>query len=450
MRSIYLLCGSLLLCSGVMVWGRCQDGNTGSCRINGKAGKRECINGNWGPCEANEPPPPPPVTGTVSPKYYVLTVIYAPPGTQGGGSQSSVVYGDGSSAGTKVSSSRSFKAGTKVSVEASGGILGNGGSAGASFGVSKSTTNAEELEIKKSVSTEISVRGPGVDGIDHDRDQIWLWLNPKLKVTIAGNDVRWTVQGNETADVQFVFVGHLKNPNLMPPGVAQRLQANGITPADYPDILKANPMANNPLLVDAKRYLPLFTTFPYQPPFAQGDPVTLFSATLSSSSTQTSTQSAEKEYKVGMKLSAEGGFPVVAKVKLSSESEWTWTNKSSNSVSGGTSESAKVTVGGPSFGYTGPTDIMVYYDTVYRTFLFRPLTDPIRFQGVLTSSGGRPIAGREVAITFKGRTYRTITTARGEYRFPVEIVGKAEFRTGGQTRQLDIPRSRNKFDIQIQ
>ncbi len=441
---------SLFVCAGTVVWGACQDGKTGGCRINGKAGPRECLNGKWGPCEANEPPPPPPVSGTVFPKYYVLTVIYAPPGTAGGGSQSTVVYGDSSSSGTKVSSGKSSKAGTKVSVEASGGILGNGGGVGGSFGVSRSTTSTDELEIKKSVSTEISARGPGVDGIDHDRDQIWLWLNPKLKVTIAGNEVRWTVVPDQTAEIQFVFVGHLKNPSLMTPGIAMQLQANGITPADYPDILRANPMANNTLVVDGKRYLSLFRTFPYQPPFAQGDPVTTFSMALSSSSVQTSTQTLEKEYEVGMKLSAEGGFPGVAKLKLSSESKWTWANKNSNAVSGGTAESAKVTVGGPSFGYTGPTAVMVYYDTLYKSFMFRPLTDPIRFQGVLTSTGGRPIAGREVALTFKGRTYRAVTNARGEYRFPVAVAGNVEFRTGGVTRRVNVPNNQNRFDLQVQ
>jgi len=440
----------LLLCIAAGVWGACQDGKTGGCRINGKAGTRQCFNGKWGPCEEKEPPPPPPVSGTVSPKYYVLSVIYAPPGTAGGGSQSAVTYGNGSSSGTKVTASSSFKQGTKVSVEASGGILGAESSAGASFGVSKTTGTTDELEIKKTLTTEISVRGGGVDGIDHDRDQIWLWLNPKVKMTITGNNVRWTVPQDQTAIITFVFVGHLKNPSQMPPGVAQRLQAAGITPADYPDILRANPMANNPLLIDSKRYQSLFTTFPYQPPFAKGDPVTTFSATLTSSSAQSTTQIAEKEYKVGMKLSAEGGFPGLAKLKLVSESEWTWTNKGSNQVSSGTTETAKVTVGGPSFGYTGPTDMMVFYDTIYKTFLFRPLTDPIRFQGVLTSTGGRPIAGREIAMTFKGRTYRTITNARGEYRFPVAVAGNVEFRTGATTRRTNVPANRPKFDLEVQ
>ena len=79
MRLAYLLYGALLAYTGTMAWGACQDGKKGGCRINGKAGTRECFNGKWGPCEAKEPPPPPPVAGTVSPKYYVLTVIYAPP-----------------------------------------------------------------------------------------------------------------------------------------------------------------------------------------------------------------------------------------------------------------------------------------------------------------------------------------------------------------------------------
>lgn len=438
----------VVFAAGSVVWGACQEGKSVACRVNGKQGTRECVNGRFTPCQVDGPQDE---TGTVTvaPKFYVLTVVYAPPGTAGGGSRSSVVYGNGSSSGSKVSSSRSFKAGSKISVEASGGILGVDSGAEASFAVSKSSTSAEELEIKKSASSEITLPGPPVDGIDHNEDQIWLWLNPRLKVTATGDLVRWSVLEPQTADVTFVFVGHLKDPSKMPPQVAKRLAARGITPADYPTILRANPMAGNGLFIDAKRYVPLFTTFPYQPPFSPDSSQSTFSVSLTSSSTQTATQSVEKETKVGMKLTAEGGFPGFAKLKLASESEWTWSNKSSGQVSNGTAESAKATVGMPSFGYQGPIDMMVYYDTLYKTFMFAPLAEPIQFQGVLTSASKQRVAGQEVAVTVKGRTFRTFTNSRGEYRLPVALSGEVEFRVGGVKQRVKVPSTQKRFDLQV-
>ncbi|HEU0120445.1 MAG TPA: hypothetical protein VFQ91_07970 [Bryobacteraceae bacterium] len=447
MRVNELLCAVLLFSAVPVARAACKDGTTVSCKLNGKTGTKECINGRFTPCIVE---PDPPATGTAKPRYYVLTVIYSPPGTKGGGSDSSVSYGQGSSSGTTVSSSNSFKKGTKVSVEVSGGILGNGGGAGGSFGISRSTTNSSELEVKKSAQTEITVKGPGIDGLDHDRDQIWLWLNPRLSITATPTATKWTVAGGQTADIQFVFVGHLKNPSLMPPGVAQRLQANGITPADYPDILRADPFANGGLVINSARYLPLFTTFPYEPPFAEGDPVTTFQATLDSSSTQTTAKETEREYEVGMTLSAEGGVPGFAKLSLKSETSWTWTNKSGTSTAAGTSESAKVTIGGPSFGYKGPTDIAVYYDVLYKTFLFAPILTPPQFGGVLTSANGRPVPGQEVRITANGKTYRTFTNRKGEYRFPNRFVGSVQIRSGAITKRANIPRNSSRLDLQVQ
>lgn len=47
----------------------CRDGAQAPCRINGRPGIRECVNGRWSPCLANDPSPtpPPPPTPTPSP-----------------------------------------------------------------------------------------------------------------------------------------------------------------------------------------------------------------------------------------------------------------------------------------------------------------------------------------------------------------------------------------------
>src|SRR5262249_45925267 len=137
------------------------------------------------------------------------------------------------------------------------------------------------LDIKKTTGSEITVIGPGVDGIDHDRDQIWPWLNPKLRVRMRPQDASWALEEDSTADIQFVFVGHLKNPSLMPPGLLQRLQQFGITPADYLEILKADPFANGAAAIDRARYKSLRTTFPYESPFAPGDPPSTLKTTIS-------------------------------------------------------------------------------------------------------------------------------------------------------------------------
>ena len=95
----------------------CMEGKIRKCALHGQAGTSECIGGRWERCNV-EVPEPGAEQGTVSPKYLVLTVIYAPPGTEGGSSSSSVVYGSGSTTGSTVSSTGSFKQNHSVSVTA--------------------------------------------------------------------------------------------------------------------------------------------------------------------------------------------------------------------------------------------------------------------------------------------------------------------------------------------
>jgi hypothetical protein len=446
MKNIYFVSAFLVLGSVSSLRAGCKDGTTVSCTLNGKQGEKECVNGRFTPCLV-EPDTPPSDTGTAAPRYYILSVIYAPPGTKGGASSSSVNYGSGSTTGTTVTSANSFKQNYKVTATASGGILGNGTDVGTSFAYGRNSTDTSALDIKKSTASEIAAKGPGVDGIDHDRDQIWLWLNPKLRVTVTPTSASWTLQDAQTADIQFLFVGHLKNPALIPPGVLQRLQAFGITPQDYPVILKADPFANGATTLDTNRYQSLHTTFPYEPPFAQGDPPTTLKTTLSNATTNNATSSVQNDYTVGLSISGSTNFLSLFKASIKAESNWTWTDVSTTANSSSTTESAAVTVGGPSFGYTGPTDMGVYYDVLYKTFLFAPVTGPAQFKGTLSSRSRQALAGREVIVTANGRTFRTFTNARGEYRIPERISGPAELRVAGVTKQ--IPQAIGRVDVQI-
>jgi hypothetical protein len=125
-----------------------------------------------------------PQTGTARLSHQILTVVYAPPGTNGGKSSSSVDYGTSSSTGTITSTSSSFKAGVDVSTSSgfNVGLVSLGASA--DFNYSTTTTDGSSVEIKKSQNFDIKVNGPAQDGINHDHDLFYLWLNPMLSVTI--------------------------------------------------------------------------------------------------------------------------------------------------------------------------------------------------------------------------------------------------------------------------
>src|SRR5262249_11550776 len=118
---------------------------------------------------------------------------------------------------------------------AGGGLLGSA-EVGVSFGYGVSTSDSRSLDIKKSTSTEISDSGPSRDGIDHDHDLIYLWLNPTIDLQLTPTSAAWNLGDNPQADIQYVYVGWLKDPSHIPPGVVQRLQAHGITPQDYAEI----------------------------------------------------------------------------------------------------------------------------------------------------------------------------------------------------------------------
>jgi len=362
-----------------------------------------------------------PEASTLLPRFMVLTVIYAPPGTTGGKASSSVDYSTQCATGSSNSLNTSFKWGFDISatVGSKPGGGGNGGSGSADFGYSATNGNSWSLDLKSTQTSDISVIGPGADGINHDEDLIYLWLNPQLTVTVdPRNNLNWELGVNgPKMIIQYVHVGWLKNPSTMPAGLAQQLSTAGVTSADYATILSVDPFASGSSAIDPTRFQPVNFTFPYNPPLNSGDPVPVQKYILSSSVTYGSGTSSQTQYSTSFVGSITEGLGDALQATLKATLNLQWTNGSATSTTNQTTQSATASIGGPAFGYSGPADIEVYWDTVYNSFMFGFVSTAVSLSGILKDASGNILANTEVSVTAGGRTYRTVTNAKGEYRF---------------------------------
>ncbi len=103
-------------------------------------------------------------------------------------------------------------------------------------------------------------------------------------------------------------------------------------------------------------------SFAYEPPYSASDAPWL--ATYTVQNTTTTTNTVTVEYSVGWRVGV-----TIAKI-FSIGGSVTGTDTNTTMTTNTTMESASVTVGGPSFSYTGPTNILVYWDSVYHSFMF--------------------------------------------------------------------------------
>jgi len=396
--------------------------------VNGKFGQvpppREKVDDNVNPPVAFSIP--------VRPAYQILTVVYAPPGTNGGKSTSEVDYSTGSSTGTTTSTSSSFKDGIDVSATVTAGPI----TANADFNFSKTTTDSSSVECKKSESYDIKLNGPAADGINHDDDIFYLWLNPILYVTVdRKNNVNWElgIDGPPPMEIQWVSVAGLKNPNnpnLMSPGTKKLLDAAGLAQSDYANILSTNPLASGPSAIDLNRYWPLTQSFPYEPPIQASDPVPTETYTVQNSVTNTSTHTEEVQYGVSVSVSAGLKEPFSLSLKVTESFQWTNTNSQSQQTE--SSQSASVTIGGPAFGYTGPTDLLAYWDSVYSTFMFAFPSSPPSATGLIVDQLGKPVAHKPVTLAVGTNTLTGFTDSKGEYRFYQSVSGQGKLSVEGK------------------
>jgi hypothetical protein len=391
---------------------------------------------------------PPSFQGSVLPQLYPLAVVYAPPGSAVGtaSSVSSVSYTDGSTLGSNAKTTYTFKSDVTDTAEAS--IF---GFATLSDAYGWTTTQGDEwsLDIKKSQSTTIAATGAMVDGLNHDLDTVYVWLNPQLDVVRQANHVTWSLSvanGGPTMDILYLYVSELRNPSSMRQGVAQRLAAYGISLTDtelFANLLALDPLANGGTTIDPTRYVPLPMNFPFEPPPSPTVSPNTTNFRIDNASIVTTSVTNSQDITVGYSFGFDLGVPAGLKdfftVKTTEANKLTWTQGSVDANSTGTTQSAQVTVTGPSFGYSGPVDLSVYYDGLYGTFMFAPAAQPLSVSGTVTDANGQPLVGQEVDLATAGGTvYRTFTGLQGDYRVYGAPAGLATLTAAGVSEAIAI------------
>lgn len=250
-----------------------------------------------------------PPIGYVKPRYQLLNVVYALPGTKGQAGLSLASYGQSSTAGSGVSASSSFKDETKVSASVSAFGVG----VSADFGFSQSSADTRSIAVTKTAGYTLGVPGPDVDGIDHDFDLYYLWINPTMPALLdPGRGVQWGLRNDGLMEIVWVTGGDLKK-GVFSQDVQRRFDKIGMTRADYDNILSANPFSNPGAQPDPKRYQPLCRTFPYEA--SSTGPTTTYTASKTKS--QTWSNSSELQYEVSIGLSADAEFEGLFNASLS-------------------------------------------------------------------------------------------------------------------------------------
>jgi putative hemolysin len=372
-------------------------------------------------------------TGQVRPTYHLLSVLYTPPGTSGGGSSSSVQYATSSTTGTTLSISASVKEEVKVTATLGFNVdiakLGLTGE----FDASTTLTDTASVAVMKSSGYTFTVPGGPVDGIDHDYDVIYLWLNPLLNVTMdPDSNISWQL-GVDGPDmiIQYVLPLWLKNPSLMPPGTLSQLQQRGLTTTDFAQILASDPFASGSTAIDANRFLPTGCSFPYNPPAAPGAAPPTLSYTQSNSTTVTNNVTVKVDLQVSSQISAELQKPLSAILKVGNTLDFTLSGSVETSKQ--TVQSATVTIGGPSYGYTGPTDVLVYWDTMFSSFMFAFVTSQTpAASGTVAGNTGQPLIRAPMTLDVGGHMLTTITDDAGGYRFYGTVQGSGTISVSGQ------------------
>ena len=295
---------------------------------------------------------------------------------------------------------------------------------------SDTKTDSSSVEIKKGQNYGLAVQGPAEDGIDHGEDQFILWLNPLVSVAIDPSGKKQFSMGidGNVANLQRVTVKDLTNPASMLPQLKQILSAAGLTAADYATILSTNPFASANAAIDPERFVPLNQNFSYQPPDTAQDPPNVTSFTQTTSTTNTHTKTTKVQYGVSVKVS--GGIEKI--VQLTVAGSMQWVNTSSTGTSSSALLSATVAVGGPSFGYTGPIDVLIYWDTVSNTFMLAFPAEPATASGTFIDIAGRPVANMPIALVVGTHTFRTFTDPNGAYRFYGAPTGPGKISVDGQ------------------
>lgn len=301
-------------------------------------------------------------------KYFLGSIVYVPPG-QG---PSTIAYGKGTLTGTTVSTTDSWKNDSKVGYSVGIGSV--------SFGTEFSGSTTHSTDLQHTTTSTRSYQGPPSNVINHDYDQMLLYLGVVLTSTVdyQGN-VTWGLDFSQIPNRRYaasgypIAVGCLRPNSTIPALQCQDalnlLSSAGLTQADYDQILAAHPFAdpNASPVADRKRYV-LIDSVNFIP-----DPVTsTYSYTESNSSTETNSTTTSVTFRYDAGLDSQTRDPVTDKLLSSLKIENTLTVSMSSTQSNrtGANNTGTFTLSLPTAPYGGPSTVFVYLDTIYKTFMF--------------------------------------------------------------------------------
>jgi hypothetical protein len=371
-------------------------------------------------------------TTVIYPRYLVMNLIYAPPGcgtAQARCTPSQVDYATGSSMGSKTTIQNSFKMGTASGFSISIGydsFVKFGETDNDQFVESGSVTDSET--ITKSRSAELKLSG-NLDGIDHGQDRFVIMLNPAIAFAKLADQIFWNIGVNGRApqyyDLTVDMLKHPEDPNIMSPQTAALLASRGLTKADFDQISRIDPFANGAAAIDPRRYILTSQIVPYDKPSSNcgGGGCSCLTRTvlMKNDYVQEHTQQSGVEVTQSFSSSA-GGTLKIDGLNFNSANSLTSISSSTISNTIGNSNSASYTINCPSVSYTGPTQLAVYWDTIYGTFMFMPIPAdghlPVLHAGVVVGQTGAPLANQPVTLSVGPKTFRTWSGQNGSYKFP--------------------------------
>jgi hypothetical protein len=324
--------------------------------------------------------------GTATPKYMILSVLYAPPGSTIG-EPGEVSYVDSSAVGTSLSVVTSKSEDTKLSASVKVGAPVAGAELSASTGHKDQAGESNDMEITRSSSSTITVRGPtDRDGLDYLQDQIWFVLDPQVNLSAyeragciecSNDEATWSLGNNGeflSARVEDLWnsTGMFNSGKPVDSRVLSALQRHNVTVNDILGILSADPFNNlagdQPLTPESARFARVEGGFPYVADdggsqatrkHMMGDQ-TVYKTGVDTSYTYTTSVSLDVSAQLGMFASTKLGF----------SDTWTWSASNASTNSSTKSNQAMVSVGQPSATWAGPRSYSVYYDTVFHSYAF--------------------------------------------------------------------------------
>jgi hypothetical protein len=410
------------------------------------------------------------LSGTIFPSYYIFTLYYAPPGCTPStaptgykcGSGSSVTYASGSTYGSTASVENSLSTSTSLSATIDTALT-------VSAGVSETVTNGKSVTITKASSASQTWPSPGPagpDGINHDFDEFFILLNPAIAMKgwhdpITGqNHVQWSLEtkNGSPARIQRVQVSYLRcalagigprpgatgngggnydphnlctpTSGLLMQGPADASASNGwlpgLTYADYKQIIAQDLFwnaANQPVLIPTSRFAAQSVDFTYEPPGGTGNSCVTQTLAISNSNSVTNSTSTQNQYTASAQFS--GTFPVDGiLVNLKASNSFTWTTKTSSSLTNANSQSASATVLCSSANWAGPFFVTAYYDTLYGTFLFA-MDDGTGLArllaGTITDVDGDRVPHEPLKLVVGNKTYQTFSRNNGSFLFHLPV-----------------------------